>query len=351
MNSILSKLEGYGYETIWTREPYQGEKWSEKVFVQQTETMFRAAFKFGGRAVVCWCFLDEGRKDELFIQGKRAYAIMAKYYKAPRMPSKWCDKELGGVPNYDYLTSSALLYVNPIYDGKATKATCFDMNSAYGWALEQRIPDTSKLERNRNLKEGEIGFLVSGEGDWIGWGRRLWLVESGFANFCFPAMESPYKKFVDVWFRIKKNSDDPKERALAKAVVNESIGYLQLVNPFIRATVVERCNKRISSFVTDKTIYSNTDSICEERESDPAFPISDELGDFKVEHRGTVKVKGYTYQWDERAPVYRGVPKAAFRKFKKENGRPFDLLSDEVPERGYGNSWDFDTVTRRLKKV
>lgn len=350
MNRLLGKLDEFEYKFIWTREPMKGERFEDKAFVQQTETMFRVAFKFGGKAMVAWCFLDEGRKDELFVQGKRAYAVMAKYYKAPKMPEKWCRREIDGKPNYDYLTSSAFLYTNPAYDGKATKAICYDMNGAYGWALEQPIPDTSHFETDRDLKEGEIGFLVNGEADTVGWGLRLVLVESGFANFCFKAMPSPYLRYVDRWFRVKKNSADPKEKALAKAVINESIGYLQLINPFIRATVVERCTKRIKSFMNEGTIYSNTDSICSERERGE-FPLSDNLGDFKIEHKGIVSVKGFCYQWNKNIPIYRGVPKSSFRKFSKENGRPFDILSDEVPERGYGNVWDFDTMTRRLKRV
>lgn len=350
MNQLLEDLDWWKYDMIWTREPYEGETFGRKAFVQQLETVFRVAFKFGGKAAVYWCFLDEGRKDELFIQGKRAYAVMAKYYKAPRMPDSYCKKTIGGEPNYDYLTSSAFLYTNPAYDGKAVKATCYDMNGAYGWALEQPIPDTSEIGRDRVLKEGEIGFLVMAGEDCIGWGKRLRLTERGYANFCFKAMPSPYKRYVDRWFRVKKNSPDPKEKALAKAVINESIGYLQLINPFIRATVVERCTGRIKSFMNDATIYSNTDSICSERDRGD-FPISDDLGDFKIEHKGIVKVKGYTYQWNQNLPIYRGTPKSSFRKFAREQGRPFDLLQDEVPEKGYGNSWDFDTVKRRLVKV
>lgn len=350
MNRVLAKLDDFDYEMIWTRLPYQGERFEGKAFMEQSDTMFRIAFKFGGKARVYWCFLDSGRKDELFIQGKRAYAVMAQYYKAPRMPEKWCKKELKGELNYDYLTSSAFLYTNPAYDGKATKATCYDMNGAYGWALEQDIPDTTSWETDRELKQGEVGFIVNGEAETVGWGKRLVLVEGGFANFCFKAMPSPYKKYVDRWFRVKKASLDPKEQALAKAVINESIGYLQLINPFIRATVVERCTKRIKSFMNDYTIYSNTDSICSERERSE-FPLSQELGDFKIEHKGIVAVKGFCYQWNKNLPVYRGVPKSSFRKFAKVEGRPFDILSDEVPEKSYGNIWDFDTQTRRLIRV
>lgn len=347
MNRLLDKLDKWGYEMIWIREPYPDEKYGTRAYLQQTECMFRCAFKWAGKVKVYWCFLDEGRKDELYIQGKRAYAIMASYYKAPRMPEKWCQKMIGGQPNYDYLTSSAFLYTNPAYDGKATKATCYDMNGAYGWALEQPIPDTSSFERDRRLKEGEIGFLLMGDDDALGWGKRLYLTEKGFANFCFKAMPSPYKVYVDRWFRVKKNSPDPKEKALAKAVINESIGYLQLINPFIRATVVNRCTKRIKSFMNDYTIYSNTDSICSERNR-AEFPLSKDLGDFKIEHKGIVSVKGFCYQWDKNIPIYRGTPKSSFRKFAKVNGRPFEILKDNLPEKGFGNAWDFDTKTRRL---
>lgn len=276
---------------------------------------------------------------------------MAQYYKPPEMPAEFCNKLIDGKPNPEYLTSSPILYVNPAYDGKATEnAVCYDMNNAYGWALEQPIPDTSHFERSRKLKDGEIGFLIGEDEISLGWGRKLILAKPGtFAEFIFKEMPSPYVKFVDRWFRQRAHSSDPKIKGKAKAVINESIGYLQLKNPFIRACVVERTSDRIRSFMDKKTVYSNTDCICSEGKR-PELPVSKELGDFKIEHKGTVYVKGFNYQWGTSIPTYRGIPKSAFRRFEEREGRSFSLLNDEVPEKDSGKLYTYDIKTRRLIK-
>lgn len=352
MNKIFAKLRRLSYEFIPTREPYFGENLTNKAFVAESDIICEVGYRWAGRNFVAWCWLDDGRKDEIAVPGKDAYAVMAQYFKPPQMPEEWCDKlDAKGMPNFQYLTSAPILYVNPSFDGKTVEgAICYDMNNAYGWALEQPIPDTSHLERARKLKDGEMGFLTAEDETSAGWGRKLVMAAPGtFAEFVFPIMESPYKKFVQKWFRERLHSDDPKIKGKAKAVINESIGYLQFKNPFIRACVVERTSARIRSFMDADTIYSNTDSICSARER-PELPVSAELGDFKIEHRGAVSVKGYNYQWNKGLPTYRGIPKSAFRRFEEKEARPFDLLKDEPPDKDSGKIYTYSIGERMLVK-
>lgn len=352
MNKALAKLRGYSFQFIVTRDPYFGETLENKCFVAESDVILEVGYRWAGRNTILWCWLDDGRKDEVAIPGKDAYCVMAKYYKPPQMPDEWCSKlKEDGSQNPEYLTSSPILYVNPAFDGKTVEgAVCYDMNNAYGWALEQPIPDTSAMERARAVKEGEIGFLIDADEAAAGWGRKLVMAKPGtFAEFVFKEMPSPYLKFVQRWFRERLFSEDPKVKGKAKAVINESIGYLQFKNPFIRACVVERTSARIRSFMDADTIYSNTDCICSARER-PDLPVSDALGDFKVEHRGTVSVKGYNYQWNKGLPTYRGIPKSAFRRFQEKEGRPFDLLSDEAPDKDSGKIYTYSIEERTLIK-
>lgn len=348
-NKVMEKLECWSCQFIATRSPYKGERLENKAFVQESDVIAEVGYRWAGKNYVAWCWLDDGRSDEIAVPGKDAYAVMAQYYKPPQMPDEWCLKEIDGKPNYDYLTSSPLLYVNPDYDGKTTPgATCYDMNNAYGWALEQPLPDTSHLERARRLKPGEMGFLIDSETPIAGWGRKLILAKPGqFAEFVFPEMPSPYPVFVQRWFRERAKSADPKIKGKAKAVINESIGYLQFKNPFLRACVVERTSQRIRSFMDSDTVYCNTDCVCSARPR-PDLPVSDQLGDFKIEHEGTVSVRGYNYQWGEAVPTYRGIPKSAFRRFREKEGRPFRLLEDETPGRDEGKIYTYDIAKRRL---
>lgn len=346
MNRLLEKMELMRKEFLY-REPLKGEKFRNKCFIKWTECQLYLAYGIAGSGFVYWCYLDGRGFDLGTLEGKRAYAIMAKYYKPPRFDRKLCAKcDLNGKPNFGYLSSGPLLYSNPEFDGKRVEAYCYDINSAYGWALEQDIPDTTRLERNRVLKDNEIGFIEDGASGMIGWGIRLRMVHDGYANYCFPLMPSPYRGFVDKWFRKKRNSRSSTERKYAKMVVNEAIGYLQLINPFIRATIVERCNERVRSLMDRNTIYCNTDSICSSVPRD--FKIGRELGQFKLEHQGKVALSGFTYQWDYEFPAYRAVPKSRFEKWNATHERKWDLLVDPIPPSG--NDYEYSIIKRRLVK-
>ena len=350
INKTLEHLQEIGYTFIWTREPYKGEEFGWKVFIKETMVQFFVAYKRGGKAQVLWCYLDGRRNDAGLIPGKRAYAIMAQYYKAPKMENWICAKMLDGKPNFDVLSSSPIVWTNKVFDGVRLNATCYDVNGAYGWALEQDIPDTSKTpKRDCFVGDGELGFLVDGDASSLTWGKRLRLVlPGGWANFVFKAMKSPYKAFVDKWFGLKYNGRTKDVRMKAKNVINESIGYLQLINPFIRACVVERCNRRMRSLINEDSIYCNTDSICSSVKRDDII-VSKRLGDFKIEHEGEVATRGDCYQWGLGIPTYRGVPKSWFAKFQEREGRPWDITKDPTPE--CGNDWGFDVLERRLKRL
>lgn len=350
INKTLDTLSDLGYTFIWTREPYKGEQFGWKVFLRETMTQFFMAFFRGGKAHVLWCYLDGRPNEGGVIPGKQAYAIMAQYYKAPKMEDWICAKMLDGKPNFDVLSSSPIVWTNKAFEGQRVDAVCYDVNGAYGWALEQPIPDTSKPPRRDGfVGDGELGFLVDGEVPSLSWGKRLRLVlPGGWANFVFPAMESPYKKFVDKWFGLKYEGKTKDVRLKAKNVINESIGYLQLINPFIRACVVERCNKRMKSLLNEDSIYCNTDSICSSVKRGDIV-VSNKLGDFKIEHRGQVATRGDCYQWGLSVPTYRGIPKKWFLAFEEKNGRPWDITKDPTPENG--NDWGFDVIERRLKSL
>lgn len=233
-------------------------------------------------------------------------------------------------------STSPILYKNDKFEGIENKAVGYDMNSAYSFAMLQDMPDTRCLISVNGLGcwnpgmvgEGEIGFTSKGE-----------LIEGGaFAVYRFKRMKSPFKHFIEYYYKMKKEAKKPSERERAKRVLNLAVGYFQRTNPFIRATVVSRANHMIESLMDENTIYCNTDSIVSLKRR-PELEIGDGIGQWKVEHKGIFKYVGMNYQWNKEVPAYRGTPKEWFPK-------GWDILKDELPVNG--NLWEMDPDTFML---
>lgn len=273
-----------------------------------------------------YCFRLDNDENPQKITGLQAYCVLCKYYKVPNMSNiDWFEKKtkFNGEKSsisWDIDAAIPLLYSNSKCSGQRYK-NCYeyDLVSAYGWALTQPIPDTTKKPRfNDIVKDGEIGFNMDGT-----------ITFNLYANIIFPLMESPFKKFVAKWFSIKK-SDNKELAAKGKQMINFAVGYMQRTNPFIRNTIVNRCSELIESLIDEDTLYCNTDSLISKTKRDDII-IKDELGCFQIKHKGTFAYSGYNYQWNKDVPTYRGIPKKWFDNFKKVNGRAWDILKDDIP--------------------
>lgn len=247
--------------------------------------------------------LDE-QNQEGAVTGLEAYRILSHYFKVPDLRKhpvlkQWCGGAREGKPS-----ASPIQYINPKYDGKHVRAYGYDINSAYSYAMIQPMPDTTRPAYRCLIPEGHMGFKIVEDDD----GKRTVIsVTQGYADVVFPLVESPFKRFVQVWYdRKRKAKSGSPERAKAKSVLNNSIGYLQRINPFYRTAIITYCNNNIKQHMDENTLTCNTDSIVSvvPRED---LPISDKIGDFKVEHDGYCFYRGSNFQWDgERAHV-RGV--------------------------------------------
>lgn len=276
--------------------------------------------------------------------GMKAYAALCRYYKVPNMKDKKIYKreveEINGKSIVSWNIDSAvpLLYSNPVHQGKEIeKAYEYDLVSAYGWALTQPIPDTTKKPRFYDIvKEGEIGFLADGS-----------ITFNSLANVIFPLMESPFKGFVKKWFN-EKCSDDKERSAKGKQMLNYSVGYMQRTNPFIRNTIVNRCTMYIESLIDENTLYCNTDSLISlvERKD---LNIGSDLGQFQIKHQGQFRYVGYNYQWNGELPIYRGVSKKWFEEFKRRNKRDWNILYDTIPDSAF-NQYYFDEKKLKIIK-
>ena len=125
--------------------------------------------------------------------------------------------------------------------------------------------------------------------------------------------------------------------------MNLAVGYLQRVNPILRTFVLSYANERIKSFVDENTLYSNTDSIVSlVQRPDIEEHLSNEIGDWKLEHQGDFAFKGFCYQWNYNAPSYRGISKAWFKP-------EYDILKDELPK--HGNKYYFNKDTVQIEAI
>lgn len=143
-------------------------------------------------------------------------------------------------------------------------------------------------------------------------------------------------RYYNKWWKKKKAGDDK-----AKAMMNYVPGCWQNRNPFLRAYIVNSCNKRMEKLIDKNTLMVNTDAIYSSVQRTD-IPIGDGLGEFKMEHT-KMRIKGLEYQkfidgkWDT---SYRGIPKIAFKE-------DWNILTDNVP--AVNMIWNFNKNEMRLE--
>ena len=276
------------------------------------------------------------------VSGGQAFAIMSRYARIQRCKSP----ETKG-------SAAALLYKNPKFAGKRVKAYEYDINSAFASQLLEPIPDLTTLKSYEKLKEGQIGFyqVMNEESGTVN-------LEIGFEvgksyRYVCDLMPSPFTMFVLNWYEKKKEAKSKKARAKAKAILNFAIGNLQNYNPFLRACIIGRSNAYTQSFIDDNTIYANTDSIVSSvPRPDIEALIGENIGERKKEHYGDLfawQEDAMNYQRNEEIPIYRGIPKKRFERFKERTGRNFDILNDKPPRDK--NSFKFDYKTLQIEEI
>lgn len=255
------------------------------------------------------------------INGGDSYRTLSRYYKIPKYS------------NIKF-SAKAITWMNPKYDSTRQHVYYYDLNSAYATVMANYdFPDTSVEPKQKVVSEGEIGFTESGD-----------IAHPGqYALWVFPTMESPFKKFVARWYERKKNAKTPAEKTKAKNMLCYCVGYMQKINPFLRAFIINSCNEYIQSLMNEETtIYCNTDCIVSLVPL-PELKIGEELGEWKFKE-GEFAYKGFNYQFNKETPMWKGIPKGWWEKHPD-----FDILTDEPPHGG--NVYEFDFIDFQIKKV
>ena len=226
---------------------------------------------------------------------------------------------------------AGLIYFNPKYNGQRLD-NCYeyDRNNSYSAAMLEDIPNTKVEPRMYGeVRKGEIGFreMRRGYTDEI----YLYAVfeEGKLADYIYPAIESPFKKFVEYYYKKREAAKTASEQEKMKQILNYSIGYIRRKNPFVHSCILSRARYYIEALIDENTLYSNTDSIVSlGRRVDLDKKLGHNIGDFKIKHKGQFAYNESGYQWNKEIPSVRGRSK---NWFKNAFPNGFDLLKDTLP--------------------
>lgn len=318
-----------------------------KAYYEDNEVNFSLTYKKGTKVQTYRCRKDGDEKHQLIL-GIQAFKIVKQYtgkncldLRNNKVRFKAWKVQLGWNEEHSRFIASArpILYKNDKYENTRNVAYSYDVNSAYSNGMIQSMPDTSKNPRMNDIirSENELGFYTDGS-------ELICTEEIGKrCEWIFEKIESPFKRFVEVWYnRKKKANKNSAEREKAKQILNYSVGYFQKVNPFVRARIISYANKVIKDLINDQTIYCNTDSIVSLIKREDII-VGDNIGDFKLEDKGTYfAFNGFNYQWDYEVPTYRGVAKTWFPQ-------GYDILKDPLPTQG--NRVKFNPKSGMLEEV
>lgn len=342
-NDILNNTKKIGGQFKLT--PYikaLHKKIGNNCFIEDGLRFLKLTCKYKGKVATYIFDKVSGKKEEASSMcsiGMKAYGCLQRFTKGQAINKIVKEEDFNDLgKNCFPFATSPFLYFNEKYNETEQEAIGYDMNSAYSYAMLGKMPDTSNLTtvkircyNNGIVRNDEIGFDAYGN-----------LVEEGcYALYKFKAIKSPFKAFVEYYFALKHDAKTKAERKRAKDVLNMSVGYLQRINPFIRATIVSRANNLIKSLIDENTIYCNTDSIVSLKPRND-LKIGSNIGEWKVEHTGKFRYRDFNYQWNDELPTFRGIPKAWFKE-------GYNILTDDVPV--CGNNYELDYIKFIIKEI
>ena len=310
----------YKYKKIVQGKKPKNETFGIRAYVEDKLVYFYLSYKKGTKACTYICRKDGTEKLHM-VSGMEAYRTLQKYYKTPNLRDDETYRRqlhFSEEKNSFLLSAKPLLFNNPNFEMKENlNCISYDLNSSYSYAMLKEMPDTSVKPKQGTVGYKEIGFREDGDGNFIP------VYKGHYSQWIFPLMPSPFKKFVEVWYAKKKNAKTEEDKVKAKETLNESVGYLQRTNPFLRATIIYWANEHIKQYIDENTIYCNTDSIVSLKER-KELQIGEDIGQFKIEHQGRFVFKGFNYQWNFDKPSYRHISKEWFPE-------GYDFLKDPIP--------------------
>lgn len=241
-------------------------------------------------------------------QGSEEYSVFkrsAGEYVPDFANDKWTIDHLGKHDGKFLTRNAGIQKYNPKFLNKDVYAYEYDLNSAYLCVLNDKIPDTRKPMYNHVLQKGEVGFFVLDS--------LILIEEEGIeVDIAFKLINTParIKNYCKRWYDRKQQRENETLRRNAKSQIVDSIGYLQYHNPYLRAYIVEKCNKTIENLIDEEHfILCNTDAVFSDIPLD--LDVGTELGQYKLKE-GVINISGLNYSSKDFGDVCRGKQKNNF---------------------------------------
>ena len=279
---------------------------------------------FIGRGILCpqlvhYIINDEGREEDIPNVGV-AWKRMRAQMKAP---DYWFNKETY-IPA---ISSAAMIWWDENRMGQWLKAWGYDMNKCYLSLLSDPMPDVYGVEREAEVWEGSVGFYFNGKKTVSRTGEVRQLLSTttergAWCDFVCPLTESPFREYARHMIDLIESGTEAGDKARVRTLKREvvcCVGNMQKANPLLRAAIVGAANNRMNLLIDENTVYCNTDCIVSTKERID-LPISQHVGDFKIENVGEFMYTGANYEWRGGKKAQRGPqgnPKTMYFDFKK----------------------------------
>lgn len=230
---------------------------------------------------------------------------------------------------WDYVTAFGYSYTDPYYTRKDLVCWSYDINSAFAFAMLNKMPDTKQKPRYGGIVESnEMGFYTGG-------GATTKVGE--YADIIFPLMDSPFKEYIYNYYNKKESTEVKEERRKWKDFLNIPSGIVARKNIFIRNAIIYYSNEYIKRFIDDDTVYCNVDCIVSLK---PRYdlPIGNEIGQFKEEHKCEhfKYIKARQYQWGKECH-FSGIPSEALTDIEDTSNWTQNLMYIYKNNRLYKN--------------
>lgn len=234
-------------------------------------------------------------------------------------------------------------YKNDNYIGKRIdNCIGYDLNKAYLSFCKDLKGPIKFLRYNSYPNEGEVGYDAAGN-MLIGPSDHMCVYI--FTYGLIPGINNWVTKLAD-----KINTtEDPKYKQYA----NYAIGYLVYHHPILRHTIMLKAESTMKGLIDSNTLYSNTDSLVSMVER-PDLTISDQVGDFKIEHQGSfIFYSQGKYQWNTGMQNIsaKGVSKGKLINYCKQKGKSLeDYKLEDITEdlERAENPWKFNRSTLKI---
>ena len=322
-------------------------KWGYEIKVLPTKVVLKCIpGKIPSGKYVQYEFKLDGSKNVEHKSGMECYALLQRmsgsFINSFRDNKEFYDQN----GNCKLAPISGKLYINTKYFNQRFEGVySYDRQSSFSWGMIQDMPDTRVEPKFGKVSKDEIGFATIYENGEI----NLKMVEEGsIAEWVFPKVKSPFKRFVDYYFELKSKAKDKQERQKYKDILNFAVGFIRRHNPFIHSAIICYSNAYIASKIDENTIYSNVDSIVSLKPRND-LKTGQNVGDFKIEHENEIFAIGKSgYQWNYEVPSVRGKSKEWFKN-AYPNG--FDILKDTLPTSENGNKYYYDSINMIVKVI